>query len=59
MSKAYFLLIIIIIILWVNYSKPTRGLADFNIANLWFKKCHFTHLGFKTLTAVTHPAQFR
>jgi hypothetical protein len=51
--------IIIIIIFWVNYSKLTCGLAGFNIAYLWFKTCHFTHLGFKTLAAVTHLAQFR
>ena len=38
----------------VNYSKSTCGLAGFNIAYLWFKTCHFTHLGFKTLAAVTH-----
>ena len=42
-----------------NYSKPTCGLAGFNIAYLWFKTCHFTHLGFKTLAAVTHLVQFR
>jgi hypothetical protein len=47
------------IFFWVNYSKPTCGLAGFNIAYLWFKTCHFTHLGFKTLAAVTHLAQFR
>ena len=43
----------------VNYSKPTRGLARFNIAYPWFKTCHFTYLRFKTLAAVTHLAQFR
>ncbi|GMY18722.1 isoform 2 of monoacylglycerol lipase abhd6 [Fagus crenata] len=44
---------------WVNYSKPTCGLAGFNIAYLWFKTFHFTHLGFKTLAVVTHLTQFR
>ena len=53
------IIIIIIIIFWVNYSKLTCSLAGFNIAYLWFKTCHFTHLGFKTLAAVTHLAQFR
>ena len=42
----------------VNYSKPTCGLVHFNIAYQWFKMCHFTHLRFKTLVAITHLAQF-
>ena len=43
----------------VNYSKPTCGLAHFNITYPWFKTCHFTYLKFKTLTAVIHLAHFR
>jgi hypothetical protein len=49
----------IIIIIRVNYSKTTSGLARFNIVYPWFKTYHFTHLKFKTLAAVTHLAQFR
>jgi hypothetical protein len=39
--------------IWVNYSKPTYGLARFSIAYPWFKTCHFIHLRFKTLAVVT------
>ena len=46
------------LIVRVNYSKPTCGLARFNITYPWFKTCHFTHLRFKTLAAVTHLAHF-
>ena len=29
---------------WVNYSKPTWGLARFHFTYSWFKTLHFAHL---------------